>query len=53
MSVGFIPLGQISVLRNDDFFRGHLPEIQREIVGFVDLSDYLCIIQVPWGFSAC
>jgi hypothetical protein len=41
---------RLNVLRNDDFFRGHLPEIRREIVRFVDLSDYFCIIRVPQGF---
>lgn len=35
---------RLNVLRNDNFFRGHLPEILREIISFVYLSDYFCII---------
>lgn len=41
---------RLNILRNEDFFLGYLPEIRREIVGFVDLCNYLCIIWVPWEF---
>jgi hypothetical protein len=41
---------RLKILRNDDFFSGIFAEIRREIVGFVDLSDYFCIIRVPWEF---
>jgi hypothetical protein len=41
---------RLKLLRNGDFFREYLPEIRREIIGFVDLSDYFCIIRVPWEF---
>jgi hypothetical protein len=41
---------RLKILRNEDFFWGYLPEIRREIVGFVDLSDYFCKIRVPWEF---
>ena len=43
---------RLKVLWNDKFFQEYLHEIRWEIVGFVDLIDYLCTICVPNNFSA-
>jgi hypothetical protein len=48
-SLKFLSL-MLKVLLNDDFFRGHLLEIETKIVRFVDLSDYFCIFRLPQKF---
>ena len=47
---GYSISSRLKILRNEDFFPRYLPKIRWGIVGFVDLSDYLCRIRVSWEF---
>jgi hypothetical protein len=42
--IGFLYF-QLKFLRNNDFLRGYLFKIWLKIVGFLDLSDYFCILK--------